>query len=109
MKALSCCIVSIIAPSLLWAFTDSAFAQQYPVKPIRYLVPYEAGGGNDVMARIIAAGLSQALRQQVIVENRPGAGGNIGTEFAAKAPADGYTLLQISATNTVNVSLHRNL
>ena len=102
-------LISMLPAVLLILCATQGWAQSYPSKVVRYLVPYEAGGGNDVMARIMAAGLSQAWGQQVVVENRPGAGGNIGTELAARAPTDGYTLLQISATNAVNASLYRHL
>jgi tripartite-type tricarboxylate transporter receptor subunit TctC len=70
-----------------------AMAQQYPVKPIRIIVPLAPGGGNDAIARMIGAKIQGPLGQQVVVENRPGAGGQIGAEVAAKSPADGYTLL----------------
>jgi tripartite-type tricarboxylate transporter receptor subunit TctC len=73
-----------------------ANAQAFPNKPLKLIVPYPPGGGNDVLARIIAPGLSEALGQQVIVENKPGAGGTIGSNFAARAPADGYTMLIIN-------------
>lgn len=84
-------------------------AQPYPVKPLRYLMPQPAGSGADTVGRIVAQGLTQAFGQQVIVDNRTGAAGNIGAEIAARAPADGYTLLQISLTHAVNASLYRNL
>src|SRR5687768_5074596 len=71
-----------------------AWAQEYPVKPVRLVVPYPAGSSsNDIIGRVLADRLSTALGQRVLVENRPGAGGNVGSEFVAKAPPDGYTLL----------------
>lgn len=79
----------------------AAPAQTYPTKPMRIIVPASPGGGTDAAARIIAAALTQGLGQQVVVENRPGAGGLIGNEVAAKAPADGYTLLMAPAAPTV--------
>jgi tripartite-type tricarboxylate transporter receptor subunit TctC len=70
----------------------SAFAQDYPTKPIRLVVPFPPGGGNDTLGRIVAQRLSTALGQQVFVDNKPGAGGNVGTEQVAKAKPDGYTI-----------------
>ena len=77
-------------------------AQDYPAKPIRFVVPYPPGGSSDVLARVIAQKLTDALGRQVIIENRPGATGNIGHELAAKAPADGYTLLLTTKSQLVN-------
>jgi tripartite-type tricarboxylate transporter receptor subunit TctC len=91
--------------SLLLAaiFTPSCVsAQTYPAKPIRMIVPFAPGGGSDLVGRVVAQRLSAALGQQVVVENRAGAGGRIGTELAARAPADGYTLL--FATSSVMVT-----
>ena len=87
-----------------------AFAQSYPVKPIRLVLPYPPGGGTDVIARPLAQKLTEQLGQQVIVDNRCGAGGNIGMEFVAKSPADGYTLLfALTAQYAVNPSLYPKL
>lgn len=90
-------------------FAANGWAQGYPAKTVRYLVPMSAGSGADTIGRIVAAGLAQAFGQQVIVDNRTGAAGNIGAEIAARAPADGYTLFQASMTHAANVSLYRNL
>jgi tripartite-type tricarboxylate transporter receptor subunit TctC len=79
----------------------TAAAQSYPTHPVRMIVPYAAGGASDVTARIVAAGLSERLKQQIVVENRTGAGGAIGAEAAAKAAPDGYTLLLGSASEIV--------
>ena len=76
-------------------------AQSYPVKPIRLVVPYSPGGPNDTVGRIFAQRLSDVIGQQVIVENRPGGGGNIGTEYVARAAPDGYTLLSAGIGSTV--------
>lgn len=85
---------SIAAFALFGLFALTAFAQQtYPSRPIRVVVPYPPGGSGDVVARTIGAKLTEAWRQQVLVDNKPGAGGNIGSEFVARAAADGYTLL----------------
>ena len=86
-----------------------AGAQPYPAKPVRYLVPFTAGSAADTLGRIVAGGLSDAFGRQVIVENRGGAAGNIGADIAAKAPADGYTLLQGNMPLATNVSLYRSL
>ncbi|MBI2297316.1 MAG: tripartite tricarboxylate transporter substrate binding protein [Betaproteobacteria bacterium] len=81
-----------------------AAAQQYPTKPVRVIVPYAAGGNTDYTARALGARLTDVFGQQVVVENRPGAGTNIGSELVAKAPADGHTLLMGGAANAINVS-----
>src|SRR6267378_7551419 len=88
-----------------------AFAQQnYPQKPIRYIVPFPAGGIADVFARIIGGRIAEAWGQPVVVENRAGAGGNIGADFVAKAPPDGYTILMGSiGTQALNASLYRSM
>ena len=83
----------LVAASVLSAASLGAAAQAWPSKPIRIIVPYTPGGSSDIIARAISQPLSEALRQPVVVENKPGANGNAGTEFVAKAPADGYTLL----------------
>ena len=80
-------------------FAVPAFAQSpaaYPVKPVRMIVPIASGGSTDVASRIVAQKLTERWSQQVIVDHRPGAGGNIGTEIVSRAPADGYTLLATS-------------
>src|SRR5258706_15296993 len=87
----------------------AAHAQGFPNRVIRIVVPYATGGNTDFTARIVATGLSEALGQQVIVENRPGGATNIGTELVARAPADGYTLLMGGASNAINMSLYANL
>ena len=85
-------------------------AQSYPSKPIRLVLPYPPGGGTDVIARPLAQKLTEQLGQQVMVDNRGGAGGNIGMEFVAKSPADGYTLLfALTAQYAVNLSLYPKL
>ena len=75
------------------AVSRFAWAQTYPTRPVRIIVAVAAGGGNDIVARLIGQFLSERLGQSFIIENRPGAGGNIGTEAVIRAPADGYTLL----------------
>ena len=99
----------LAAASLVCAST-AAWAQTYPTKLVRVVVPYAAGGPTDIVARLISQGMSDAWKQPVIVENRPGAGGMIGTEYVAKASADGYTLL-ISGSGpvVVNQSLFKKM
>ena len=97
---------------LAWLFclvaASPAFAQDaYPSKPVRVLVPYGPGGATDIIARIVAVKLSESLGQSFVVDNRPGANGNIALEAAAKAPADGYTLLVGNvSTNAINESMY---
>lgn len=99
-----------MATALTLAAVGGAHADTYPSKPIQMIVPQAPGGTNDIVARLVAADLSQRLGQQVVVENRPGAGGNIGTQAAARATADGYTLLMtISSTQAINPSLYRQI
>src|SRR3982751_3685481 len=85
------------------------YAQNYPSKPIRWIVGYTPGGAADILARAVGAKLTEAWGQSVIVENRAGAGTNIGTEIAAKAPPDGYTLFMPTVANAINVSLYPKL
>ena len=84
-------------------------AQGYPVKPVRIINPFSPGGSLDLVARLLAKSLTSDLGQQFIVENRPGAGGTIGVELVAKSPADGYTLLMVQSSITVNPSLQRKI
>jgi tripartite-type tricarboxylate transporter receptor subunit TctC len=86
-----------------------AFAQAYPAKPVRVVVPFAPGGGTDVIARHLASGMSESLKRQVLVDNRAGANGIVGTEIAARAPADGYTLLFVSSPHSVNPSMYARL
>jgi len=99
-------VLSLLA-FLLWFGT--ACAQEYPTKPIRIIVPLSAGAGADIAARIIGQRMNEHWKQPVIVENRPGASSNIGTEAVIRAPADGYTLLLGGAVNAVNATLYDNL
>ncbi len=95
---------------LIWLFGVTALAQEYPARPIRLIVPIGAGGGTDILARHVAQKLGERLRQAAIVENRPGAGSLIGTEYVAKAAPDGYTLLVGGIFNMVmNRALLKNL
>jgi len=91
---------------LALALTTLAAAQDYPTKPVRVIIPFPPGAINDTVGRLIATQLSNRLGKQFIVENRAGAGGVVGTELAANAPKDGYTLLVVSLVNTVNPWLY---
>ena len=88
------------------AITRQAVAQSYPSRPIHLIVPFAPAGASDIIARIIAPPLSERLGQQIVIENRPGAAGNIGTEAVARASPDGYTLLLVGPTNTINATLY---
>ena len=85
----------------------AAGAQEWPTKPVRFIVPYPPGGGTDVIARIVQSRLGDALGQQVIIENRGGAGGALGTEQAAHAAPDGYTFLFTLSSHTINPVLYK--
>jgi tripartite-type tricarboxylate transporter receptor subunit TctC len=86
-----------------------ARAQSYPARPIRIIVGFAAGGGQDIVARLIGQWLSERLGQTLLIDNRPGANGNIATEAVVKAPSDGYTLLHFSSTAAINVTLYQKL
>jgi len=109
MKMISSLFAAVLAASI----TMPAAAQSkddYPNKPLRIIVPYGAGGVTDILARLVAKGMGERLGQPVIIENRPGAGGAIGTTVAARAPADGYTLLfGNTGPNAINPSFYPNL
>jgi len=99
-----------IIAALLALVCAYAVAADYPSRPIRLIVPFAPGGGNDTVARLVGQGLSAELGQPVVVDNRPGAGGIVGAEAAAKAPADGYTLfLGGVGSHAINPNLHANL
>jgi tripartite-type tricarboxylate transporter receptor subunit TctC len=98
-------IATILATALLSA---AALAQSYPAKPVRFVVPFPPGNAGDLMARMLAEKLTASMKQSVIVDNRPGAGGNIGAEHAAKSPPDGYTvLIAASGIVTANAFLYK--
>ncbi len=100
--------ICVIAAVL--ALSGGAMAQTWPGKPVRFIVPFPPGGSTDVLGRLVAAKLGEALGQQVIVDNRSGAGGIIGTDLVVKAPPDGYTLLMTaSAPIAINVTLMKNV
>ena len=93
----------------LFALAASAIAQEYPTRPIKLIVPYPPGGGTDVVARIVVEPLAGELGQPIIIDNRGGAAGNLGTDLVAKAPADGYTILFTLSSHTINPRLYEKL
>lgn len=101
------CLAAVMVALGFAAF--DAGAQAYPARPVRLIIPFSAGGAADVPTRIITQRMSESLGQQIVVENRPGAGSTIGAEAAAKAPPDGYTLFLISNTHFVGAALHKKL
>ena len=103
---MACVLQSILA---MTAFSATAWAQTYPSKPIRFIVGYTPGGAADILARAVGARINEAWGQAVVVENRAGAGTNIGSELAAKSPPDGYTLFMPTVANAINVTLYPKL
>src|SRR5216117_10286 len=101
-------MIRVIAAAALLLVAAVASAQQFPNRPIRFIVGFTPGGGVDINARLLAARMSDLLGQQVIVENKPGAGTNIANEYVAKSVPDGYTLLFNSPAVVINMSLYRN-
>jgi tripartite-type tricarboxylate transporter receptor subunit TctC len=91
------------------ALSRAAWTQTYPTRPVHLIVTFPAGSAPDIIARLAGQHLSDRLGQQFVIENKPGAGGNIATEYVAKAEPDGYTILMPVSTNAVNVALYRNL
>jgi tripartite-type tricarboxylate transporter receptor subunit TctC len=94
---------------MLPAMPRAARAQSYPSRPVRWIVGFAAGGPQDIVARLLAQQLSERMGQQFVIENRAGAGGNIGTEAVVRSPADGYTMLMIGPSATINATLYDNL
>src|SRR5262249_1680599 len=91
-------------------FAAPVIAQSYPAKTIRWIVPWPPGGGADVLSRMLSPQLAEALKQQIVIDNRGGAAGNIGAEMAAKSPPDGYTIVfAYSGTHAINPSIYRKL
>jgi len=97
-------LLALLAAAL---YTTDAVAQAYPSKPVRMIIPFPPGGSNDVVGRMIAFQLSERLGRQVVVDNQGGAGGIIGTEAVARAPADGYMLLLISVAHAFGASMYK--
>jgi tripartite-type tricarboxylate transporter receptor subunit TctC len=98
-----------VGAAALPALSRIAGAQTYPARPVRIVVPFAPGGATDIIARLIGQRLSERLGQQFIIENRPGAGSNVGTEAVVNAPPDGYTLLLVGASSAINVTLYEKL
>ena len=99
----------VVAAIIFLGWHAPVFAQAYPSKPVRIISPFAPGGGNDTICRIIAPRLGENLKQQVIIDSRPGANGIVGTEVAARSAPDGYTIILIPSGHAVNVSLYKKL
>ena len=101
--------IPTLALLLAAASLSGAHAADYPVKPVRWVVPYPPAGTTDVLARIVAQWLTEKMGQPFVVENKPGAGTNLGVEFVVNAPPDGYTMLLVNPANGINATLYKNL
>jgi len=99
----------ILGSLLIACFAGGAAAQEFPQKTVRFIVPFPPGGATDGLARILAEKMTEAWRQQVVIDNRGGAGGNIAAELAAKAPADGHTIIIVGLSHAANLSLYSKL
>lgn len=108
LTVVSSCILGALLMSIMLASMQLS-AQQYPTRPVRLIVPFAAGGPTDVIGRVVAQKLTESLGQQVVVDNRAGAGGNIGMGLAASAPADGYTVAMVSSSFVVNPGLYATI
>src|SRR5688572_18665933 len=94
----------------VWMCPAASWAQNFPVKPVRYVIPFPAGTGNDIVGRLVTDQLTRMWKQQVIVDNRVGASGTIGAAFVAKAPPDGYTILHCNiAPNAISLSMYEKV
>jgi tripartite-type tricarboxylate transporter receptor subunit TctC len=102
-------VAAVLACATAFPSGDALAAQNYPEKSIRMIVPYAPGGGSDISARIICIGLNELLGTAIVVDNRPGASGMIGTELAARSPPDGYTLLLADVPHTINPFIYRKV
>lgn len=99
-------IIRTILAALAWCFSAAVMAQNYPVKTVRVVIPWPAGGSNDVVGRLVMQKVSEATGQQFVIDNRGGASGSIGADLVAKAPADGYTIMVHSTTHLGNAHLY---
>jgi tripartite-type tricarboxylate transporter receptor subunit TctC len=102
-------LLAAAGAALCFATPAFAQAQTYPTKPVKLVVPYPPGGPTDIVARLVAQKLSDAMGQPFVIDNRPGAGGNPGAELVARSPADGYTLVVATTAHAINPSLFKNL
>jgi len=109
LKSVAAFSASATASTLFGLTPKTAWAERYPSRPVRLVIPYTPGGGTDLVGRVLAEGISQAIGQPVIVENKPGAGTIIGSEMVAKSPPDGYTLLLNTGAHAINASLIKSL
>ena len=100
---------ALLAGSVAFIAASAALAQSYPAKPIRFIVPYPAGGGTDIVARLLAVKLTASMGQPVVVDNKPGASTIIGTDMLAKAPADGYTIGMVTDSHAINTTFFPKL
>ena len=94
---------------LLISLCHTVAAQTYPAKPVRILVGFAPGGGTDIMARVLGAKMTESVKQQFVIENRPGANANLAAKLAAEAPADGYTILFMSVAHIMSKPVYKNL
>jgi tripartite-type tricarboxylate transporter receptor subunit TctC len=108
-KLLRATALGAISSTALTALGRRAFAQTFPTRPVRWVVPYPPGGATDIVARIVGAYLTESLGQQVVIENRPGAGNNLGTEAVVTAAPDGHTFLLVNPANAINATLYKKL
>jgi tripartite-type tricarboxylate transporter receptor subunit TctC len=109
VRACTLVMLGMLAAPLHVRSASAGVAPEYPTKPIRMLVGFPVGGGADVAARVLGPRMSEGLGQQIIVDNRPGAGSSIASEITAKAPADGYTLVSIGSSHAVNAAIYPKL
>jgi tripartite-type tricarboxylate transporter receptor subunit TctC len=100
---------AVLVVAVLVSFASAASAQNYPDRPVRILVPFPAGGGTDILARLLLQKTAERIGANFVIDNRAGAGGTIGTEIVAKAAADGYTLLIASSSHTINPSVYKKI
>jgi len=109
LTVVSVILAGVFVPANAASKRADAEASSYPVKPIRLLVGFPPGGGNDALARVIGPKLSDKFGRAVVIDNRPGAGGNLAAELTARAPADGYTILIVSSTHPIQGLLKKGL